>query len=83
MESFQDRFIQAIQGVIPDSRCPLCQSSKWAVQPGVYRFKQHVRVGTSDSWGDGLPSAALVCQVCGNTQFISLFLFGDRFKQDM
>jgi hypothetical protein len=83
MESFQDRFIRALQNKIPNSRCPLCQSSNWAVQPGIYWFKQHIKTGYTESWGDALPSAALVCNVCGNTQFVSVLAYGDSFKQDL
>jgi hypothetical protein len=83
METFQDRFIKALENKIPNSRCPLCQSSDWAVQPGVYRFRQGIRTDSSVSYGDALSSAALVCNVCGDIQFISLEIFGDAFKRDM
>jgi hypothetical protein len=83
MESFQDRFIKAISAKIPNSKCPLCQSSDWAVQPEVYWFKQHIRAGYSEGWGSGLPSAALVCNVCGNTQFVNVLAYGDSFKADI
>lgn len=83
MESFQDRFIKAIQDKIADSQCPLCRSSDWAVQPGVYLFRQHIKTVTGSSFqGDALPSAALVCNVCGNTQFVSVLHYGDQFRKD-
>jgi hypothetical protein len=83
MESFQDRFIAAIEKKIPNSRCPLCQTSDWALQPGVYRFRQHIRTESTNSWGDSLPSAALVCKNCGNTQFVNVLIYGDAFKGDI
>jgi hypothetical protein len=83
MESFQDRFIKAIERVVQNSRCPLCQSSNWALQPGVYRFRQHIKTESGDSYGEALPSAALVCNVCGNTQFINVLHYGDQFKRDI
>jgi hypothetical protein len=83
MESFQDRFIKALEKTIPNSRCPLCQSSDWAVQPGVYSFRQHIKTEYGESSGNGLPSAALVCNVCGNTQFVNVLIFGDAFKGDI
>ena len=82
MESFQDRFIKAIQDKIANSECPLCRSSDWAIQPGVYLFRQHVKTEYGSSYGDGLPSAALVCNVCGNTQFVNVLHYGDQFKKD-
>ena len=84
MESFQDRFIKAIESKIADSQCPLCRSSDWAVQPGVFRFRQgqkHESGGSS--YGDALPSAALVCNVCGNVQFVSVLHYGDEFRHDI
>ena len=81
-DSFQDRFIKAITERIPNSRCPLCQSSDWEVQPGVYTFRERTMMGFSSSVGNGLPSGALVCKVCGNTQFVSLLIFGDQFSGD-
>jgi hypothetical protein len=83
MESFQDRFIKAISAKIPNSRCPLCLSSDWAVQPEVYWFKQHTKTTYSEGWDNGLPSAALVCNVCGNTQFVNVLAYGDAFKKDI
>jgi hypothetical protein len=83
MESFQDRFIAAIAQKIPNSRCPLCQSSDWAVQPGVYSFRHHISTDGGESYGNSLPSAALVCNVCGNTQFVSVLAYGDDFKKDL
>jgi hypothetical protein len=82
MESFQDRFIKAVQKRIPDSRCPLCQSSDWEVEPGVFNFRERVRSQYTDITGSALPSAALVCKVCGNVQFVSLAVYGDEFTQD-
>jgi hypothetical protein len=81
-ESFQDRFIAALQDKIPNSRCPLCQSSDWEVQPGTYLFPQHIRTNFSESYENSLPSGALVCKVCGNTQFVNLLVYGDLFKGD-
>jgi hypothetical protein len=82
MESFQDRFIKAIESKIADSQCPLCRSSDWAVQPGVYWFRQQIISQYQSSYSDALPSAALVCNVCGNIQFVSVLHYGDEFKQD-
>jgi hypothetical protein len=83
MESFQDRFIKAVQAKIPNSRCPLCLSSDWAVQPGTYSFRQHAKSEFGESIGNTLSSAALVCNVCGNIQFVSLEAYGDAFRKDM
>ncbi len=83
MESFADRFIKAVEKKIPNSKCPLCQSSDWAVQPGIYRFRQQIKTPSHSSFGDALPSAALVCNVCGNTQFVSVLVYGDEFKNDI
>jgi hypothetical protein len=82
MESFQDRLIAALQETIPNSKCPLCQTSDWEVSPGTFTFRQHVRAGGSESIGNALPSAALVCKFCGNTQFINLLIYGNKFKGD-
>lgn len=82
-ESFADRFIRVLEKTIPNSRCPLCQSSDWAIQPGVYRFRQHVKHKYGSSFGDALPSAALVCNVCGNVQFVSVLHYGDEFMDDI
>jgi hypothetical protein len=83
MENFPERFIKAVQERIPDSRCPLCKSSDWEVQPGVYRFRQGIKSQYGASYGEGLPSAALVCRVCGDVQFVSLLAYGDDFKRDI
>jgi hypothetical protein len=83
MESFQDRFIRAIEKRIPNSRCPLCQSSDWAVEPAIVRFRQQIKSDHVTSYGEGLPSAALVCNVCGNTQFVNVLTYGDEFKKDI
>jgi hypothetical protein len=45
-------------------------------------FRQHIRTSGVESIGNALPSAALVCKVCGNTQFINLLTFGNTFKGD-
>lgn len=83
MESFQDRFIAAIEKKIPKSHCPLCQSFDWAVEPGVYSFRQHISTEGGESYSNSLHSAALVCRVCGNVQFVSLASFGDLFRRDI
>ena len=83
MESFSERFIKAIQDKISDSTCPLCKSSDWEVESGVYRFRRHMRSDSGSSSGDALPSAALICKVCGNIQFISVLAYGDAFKRDI
>jgi hypothetical protein len=84
MESFENRVIKAItEKMGTDVRCPLCRVSDWAVQPGIYRFKQHVRTESLESYGDALPSAALVCKNCGNTHFLNLIAYGDTFKEDI
>jgi hypothetical protein len=82
MDSFQDRVIAAIEAKIPNSRCPLCQSSDWAVEPADVRFRQHFRSKGGESWSDSSPFAMLVCNVCGNAQFVSLKAYGDAFKRD-
>ena len=83
MESFSERFIKAIQEKIADSTCPLCKSSDWEVESGVYRFRRHWRSDSGTSIGDALPSAALVCRVCGNIQFVSVAAYGDAFNRDI
>jgi hypothetical protein len=83
MESFQDRLIAALQDRIPNSRCPLCQQSDWEVAPGTYLFRQHIHTPGGESIGNALPSGALVCKVCGNTQFVNLLVYGDAFKGDL
>jgi RNase P subunit RPR2 len=83
METFQDRVIAAIEKKIPNSRCPLCQASDWAVEPADVRFRQHFRSGGAESWSDSSPCAVLVCNVCGNVQFVSLKAYGDTFKKDV
>jgi hypothetical protein len=85
MESFQDRFIAAINERIANSKCPLCGSSDWNVEDGVYLFRKHVRNEGGESWAFALPSAALVCNICGDIQFVSLQAppYGNSFKGDL
>jgi hypothetical protein len=81
MESFQERFISVVEPRIAKADCPLCHTNDWSVQPGVYYLRQHVKTESGESWGYNLPSAALVCKSCGNTQFINLLVYGNIFKE--
>jgi hypothetical protein len=75
---FQLRVIAALKRkLVEDAVCPFCSNSKWGVQPGVYRIRQYVKTSSGESSGDALPSAALVCMVCGNTHFMNLIVLGD------
>jgi len=64
----------------PDSQCPICHESAWGVQREAFFFMAKARTPTSASSGHGMPCAALVCQVCGNTQFINLLVLDPDFN---
>jgi hypothetical protein len=83
MAEFQSKVIAALQRSIPGSKCPLCGHSDWAVQGGVYWFKESIRTPFAESNAPALPSAAMVCKVCGNTHFINLQILGPEFKVDL
>lgn len=80
--TFQQRVIKALQQKIPQSKCPLCGVSNWAVQRGTYWFTEHYHEGTMQSIGPNLPCAALVCQNCGNTHFINVSVLDPEFRPD-
>ena len=83
MADFQSKVIAALQGKIPGTGpvCPMCRTADWAVQPGVYWIQERIRSGWTESVSQGLPSAALVCKNCGNTQYINLLVLGNQFKE--
>jgi len=76
----QQHVIEKFREKWPDARCPICDSSDWGVQAGAYLFPQRIKTRTGASSGNALPSAALVCQVCGNTQFINLVVLDPNFE---
>jgi hypothetical protein len=80
--SFQDRLQWALESKIPNPACPLCGTREWSVMPGVYWHMEHVRTSISESWQNALPCGAISCNNCGNTQFINLAAYGDKFKGD-
>lgn len=73
MATLQERIITALNKKIPGAVCPLCKVSNWAVQPSVFYHHEEFRSGSTTAISArSLPTAALVCQNCGNTHFISL-----------
>lgn len=78
MATLQERLIIALNKKIPGALCPLCKVSNWAVQPSVFYHHEEFRgeVTTAVS-ARSLPTAALVCQNCGNTHFISLAILDE------
>lgn len=57
--------------------CPICQKRSWTLTDGFVSFPV---TASSDLIGHAglavLPCAALVCDHCGNTQFINLLTLG-------
>jgi len=82
IREFTQRVIQALDVKIPNSECPLCHNSAWAVQYETVTFNLQVKTSHTSSFGKGLPCAALVCQVCGNTQFINLNVLDPSIVKD-
>jgi hypothetical protein len=73
MPTLQERVITELNKKIPGAKCPLCGVTNWAVQPSTFYHHEEFRSGsTTASSARSLPTAALVCQNCGNTHFISL-----------
>jgi transcription elongation factor Elf1 len=70
----QDKIIQALDGRLKGSlTCPLCGAQKWTIADGF------VLVALEDDGsvafhlgGPRLPSAAIICDNCGNTHLINL-----------
>jgi hypothetical protein len=82
LKDFTERVIKALDARIPDSKCPLCNQSAWAVQYETVTFNLQIKTGYTSSSGRGLPCAALVCQVCGNVQFINLNVLDPTIVRD-
>jgi hypothetical protein len=73
MPTLQERIIIAISKKAPGAVCPLCKVSNWAVQPSIFYHHEEFSSGSTTAISArSLPTAALVCQNCGNTHFISL-----------
>jgi hypothetical protein len=72
-KTLQAKIIEALQQKIPAPRCPLCRGVDWDVPGGVFTFHYQTRsqYGGS-SFANAHPCAAMVCQTCGDTRFISL-----------
>jgi len=69
----QKRIIEAIEKKAPNSKCSLCNTEEWFVQLGTTYLPLQMISENSSSWSQqALPSAALVCNNCGNTQLLSL-----------
>ena len=69
----QEHVIQILSQRWPAFHCPVCRSSNWGVQGGMYNFPEVMIIGVgSIATGQSLACAALVCQVCGYTQFMNL-----------
>jgi hypothetical protein len=82
IQDFTRRVIEALDTKIPNSKCPLCHNSAWAVQYETVTFNLQVISTYATSYGKGLPCAALVCTVCGNTQFINLNVLDPSIVKD-
>ena len=73
MPTLQERIIVAFSKKVASPVCPLCKVSNWAVQPSIFYHHEEFSSGSTTAISArSLPTAALVCQNCGNTHFISL-----------
>ena len=72
------RVLAAIRAKLPIiGACPLCHTAAWTVADGFFVFPQ---MDTLDAGliigGPALPNVAIVCQTCGNTQFLNVVVLG-------
>jgi hypothetical protein len=80
--SFQDRFQRALEDKIPNPTCPLCGTKEWSVGDAVIWFNARYRTPEVNNWVNALPCGSISCNNCGNTHFINLAAYGDKFKGD-
>lgn len=83
MKAISERFGQNKAGPI----CPICGQTQWGLQAGglVHLTLQSPSVQGVVLGGPQLPNIALVCEVCGNTHLLNLFVLGvaDVFGLEM
>jgi len=72
--------MKAIQERIPSGEmfCPLCKTNRWTVQGDgliVHTVQRDYPIKMNVG-GQTLPCLALICQNCGNTHFLNIFILG-------
>jgi predicted nucleic-acid-binding Zn-ribbon protein len=73
----QNKVLEVIKVKMERGICPGCGHTGWTLQDGlVYLTLQPSAGGALRSDGPSLPSIALVCKTCGNTQLFNAFVVG-------
>lgn len=56
--------------------CPVCSNPEWVLSDGFIQIGTQREVPGIVLGGESLPSVAIVCKRCGNTQLINLIVLG-------
>ena len=82
--TIQTRIIAALQEKIPNPICPLCGHTDFEVPVGTFAFHYKItsQFGTSIH-NSAHPCAAMICQTCGNTLFISLAVLSPSLAKEV
>lgn len=74
-KSMQDRILSALAKRWKTTDCLLCGGNRWSLNGFA-----HVSISGDAAWavrgGKTLPSAAMVCEECGNTVIVNLVAIG-------
>ena len=60
-----------------DPKCPMCSQSNWHLA----NIQVRVQAPNALLGGRGFPLIAMICQNCGNTQFLNMLVMGLLEKQ--
>ena len=65
------------KGIAPETICPVCAQGKWTLHTSgfvnVVSNDRPLEVALS---GEGFPLVVLVCDHCGNTTFLNMYVLG-------
>ena len=75
----QERVRDAITKKLGEANCPLCKNFNWTIQLGT----SSLPIKTESAYGasytqNALPSAILICNICGNTHLLNLKILLDE-----
>jgi hypothetical protein len=72
------RIADRFNSIAPGARCPLCKNAQFTVAHGltVISMQNEYPLFIGKGSGGEIPCAALVCNVCGNTNLINLITIG-------
>jgi hypothetical protein len=58
------------------AKCPSCGESDWGLSDGYFFFTMQKLKEPAISKRPGLPCIAVLCNHCGNTQFLNMLILG-------